>query len=112
MKVKLVKVNLNKEGNELPEWSSANISTPAPKTKDERPVVDIDTMEPLDMESLPLEQQAIALVLADEAEKAEQAGIEEPTVDLTRAKVKAKLKELKKQKRKQMQILKAENTRH
>jgi hypothetical protein len=89
-----------------------DIGAPEPGSKNERPVLDPDTMEPLDMESLPLEQQAIALVLADEVDKAEKAGVEEPTIDLTRAKVKAKLKELKKQKRKQKEILKTENRSH
>jgi hypothetical protein len=112
MKVKLIKVGINEDGNELLGWGSANVSTPAPGSENERPVLVPDTMKPLDIESLPLEQQAIAQVLADEAEKAEKAGIEEPTIDLTRAKVKAKLKELKKQKRQQKQILKAKHTRH
>jgi hypothetical protein len=89
-----------------------NFGAPEPGSEHQRPVLDPDTIKPLDMESLPLEQQAIALVLADEVEKAEKAGIEEPTIDLTRAKVKAKLKELKKQKRKQKEILKTENRSH
>jgi hypothetical protein len=103
MKVKAIRVDINKEGN---------ASTPEPGSENERPVVDLDTVEPLDIESLPLKQQAIALVLAEETEKAEKAGIEEPIIDLTRAKVKAKLKELKKQKPKQKQILRTENRRH
>jgi hypothetical protein len=112
MKVKLIKVGINEDGNELLGWGSANIGTPVSGSEIERPVLVPDSIKPMDMEGLPLKQQAIAQVLADEVDKAEKAGIEEPTIDLTPAKVKTKLKELKRQKRRQRRILKTENTKH
>jgi hypothetical protein len=106
MKLKLLKVQINKEdqNSNSDGFFTANVTTPAPESKDGTPVVVADTMKPMDIESMSLEEQAILQALADEVEKAEKSGIENPTISLTRAKVKAKLKKLKENIRKQKRM--------
>jgi hypothetical protein len=101
MKLKLVKLGTDTKRETPMCLCTADVRTP-PKSKG--PVLVPGTMKPIDIESLPLEEQAIAQVLADEVEKAENAGIENPTINLTRAKVKAKLKKLKKNIREQKRM--------
>jgi hypothetical protein len=62
---------------------------------DGKPVVFADTLKPLDVASLPLEHQAMLEVLADESDKAHDAGVENPILTITAEKVKAKLKTLR-----------------
>jgi hypothetical protein len=65
-----------------------------------KPVVFADTMEPLDVASLPLKHQAMLEVIADESDKAHDAGVENPILTITAKKVNAKLKELRRKNRK------------
>jgi hypothetical protein len=65
-----------------------------------KPVVFADTLKPLDVASLPLKHQAMLGVLADESDKAHDAGVENPILTITAEKVKAKLKELRRKNRK------------
>jgi hypothetical protein len=60
-----------------------------------KPVLLEDTIKPLDIESLPIKQRAILEVLAEEADKALDAGIEEPEITITADQVKAKVKQLR-----------------
>jgi hypothetical protein len=60
-----------------------------------------ESMKPLDISSLPLEQQAIARVLAREFEKAKgNGGLDNPPVTITSEQVDAEVKKLRKEKRK------------
>jgi hypothetical protein len=103
MKLKLLQIDNNNEGDNPAGWFKADVTAPGPESKDGRPVVVPGTMKPLNIESLSLEEQAIAQVLADLVAKAENAGIKDPEIDLTPDMVRAKMKQLKKERRNRKQ---------
>jgi hypothetical protein len=93
-----------------PGFFTADLEVPGPGT-DGKPVIVPGSMKPIHIERLPLMQQAIAKVLGDEVEKAQKAGITEPTITVTRDMLNAKVKELKEQRRRHRQNLKPKNGR-
>ena len=101
----------NIDDDSKPGFFTADLEVPEPGTKG-KPVIVPGSMKPIDIERLPLKHQAIVKVLGDEVEKAETAGIKEPTITITRDMVNAKLRELKEQKRREKQNLKSNNRRH
>jgi hypothetical protein len=66
---------------------------------DGKAVVFEDTIKPLDIESLPLKDQAMYGVLGDAIDKAEESGVENPLITVSRDQWMARLKELKKLRR-------------
>jgi hypothetical protein len=110
MKVKLVQVDTAK-CMELPDLFTAGHGSSEPGSTD-KPVVDPDTIKAIDKESLPVYEQGIVLVIKDEIAKAEKAGIKDPEIDITLEKVDAKVRELKRQKRKERKLQRAESKRH
>ena len=60
-----------------------------------KPVVIEKTMRPLDIDSLPIQEQAIAALLSEGFENQISRGVREPAVTLTPDMVKAKVKELR-----------------
>jgi hypothetical protein len=79
-----------------PGWSTAKIKSMAGG----KPVLVPGSMKPIDINKLPLQQRALLGLLADEFEKAENAGVENPKITLTRDMLNAKVKTLKEEKRK------------
>jgi len=85
----------NKAHDNKPRFSTAKIQSMAGG----KPVLIPGSMKPIDVKTLPLKQQAILSLLAEEFEKAENAGVEDPEVTITRDMLKARLKTLKEEKR-------------
>jgi hypothetical protein len=80
--------------------SKDQADTPPPGSEGEQPYVIPGSMKPIDIECLPLEQQAILQVIAKESQKAEERGeIDGAEYTITREQVDAELEKLRKEKR-------------
>jgi hypothetical protein len=80
---------------------NAEILTPAADPKDGRPYIIPGSEKPIDIESLPLKQQAILRGLARAVDKAEESGeIDGAKISITREQFDAEVNKLKKEKRK------------
>jgi hypothetical protein len=88
-----------KENEEDSKFYTADLVTTATGSEDDRPKVVAGSMKPIDVESLPLEQQALLRALARESEKAEESGeIDGAEITITREQVDAELKRLREEK--------------
>jgi hypothetical protein len=80
-------------------FCNADISTP--DSEDKQPYIIPGSMKPIDIESLPLEQQAILRVLARESEKAGKGGeADNAEFTITPEQFDAEVKKLRNEKRK------------
>jgi len=90
----------NKNGEEV-KFYTADLVIPAPGSEDASPCIIPGSEKPIDIESLPLEHQAIARILARAVDKAEEGGeADGARITLTREEFDTELKKLRKEKRK------------
>jgi hypothetical protein len=93
--------NNKNENEEEVKFYTADLVTPAPGSEDARPCIIPGSEKPIDIESLPIEHQAIARILARAVEKAEESGeADGARITLTREQFDSELKKLRKEKRK------------
>jgi hypothetical protein len=82
----LVKKTLLKiDGEHGTEWCTADVMIHVTGSQDGVPFVVPGTLKPVDLESLPVKAQAKLAVLGEQAEKANDAEIENPTLTMTPA---------------------------
>jgi hypothetical protein len=63
-----------------------------------KPEIFVPLSKPVDMESVPIKYRALLEVCIEESEKARNSGLENPPFAITRAKVNAKIRELRRKK--------------
>jgi hypothetical protein len=77
------------------EFVTADVIMPEPGSEDERLIVIPGTMKPVVLEALPPRARAGFALLAEQSEKAREAGIEEPVHSITDEMVGARMEQFK-----------------